>query len=78
MAADSSAGFCAPPNDFYQENSAPQTDSGVGINGPDGLQIPTQESVWDAESLKEKTLSNPVAPRRACGTKSVEYVFVQY
>ncbi len=31
--------FCAPPNSFKQENSAPQTDSGVGTCGPDNRKI---------------------------------------
>ncbi len=34
---------------FLIGDSAPQTDSGIGIWGPSGPQIPTPESVWGAE-----------------------------
>ncbi len=52
MAADSSTGFCAPPNGFLAGKFCDQTDSGAEIGGLDGPQIPAPELVWGAESPK--------------------------
>ncbi len=41
--------FLRPIERFLAGKLCAQTDSGVGIGGPDGLQIPTPESVWGAE-----------------------------